>query len=326
MRSLTAILVVTLLVLSWWPALAAEPIKVGIIGMDAHALPWTQIINNPNAPPEIAAMRIVAGFPGGSTDIPTSQQILAGSVEPCRKLGVEIVDSIDQLLAKVDAVMILSIDGRTHLPYAKKVFASGKPVFIDKPLAASLADAEEIYRLAKQHSVPCFSSSALRFAPGTQAVLTDPKVGPILGCNAFSPCSLEPHHPDLSWYGIHGVEILCTIMGQGCQSVSRTKTDDADVVVGVWKDGRIGTFRGTRKGPHTYGAKVFGTKSVVDAGKFEGYEPLIAQIAEFFKTGKPPVSPEQTLEIIAFIQAADASQHHGGCPVTLQSVFDAAHQ
>ncbi len=187
MRSLTAILVVTLLVLSWWPALAAEPIKVGIIGMDAHALPWTQIINNPNAPPEIAAMRIVAGFPGGSTDIPTSQQILAGSVEPCRKLGVEIVDSIDQLLAKVDAVMILSIDGRTHLPYAKKVFASGKPVFIDKPLAASLADAEEIYRLAKQHSVPCFSSSALRFAPGTQAVLTDPKVGPILGCDAFSP-------------------------------------------------------------------------------------------------------------------------------------------
>jgi predicted dehydrogenase len=324
MRLFMAGLVVTLVALSWWPVLAAEPIKVGIIGMDAHASDWTRIVNGPKATGELAEIRIVAGYPGGSPDIPASQEILGKSVEPCRALGVEIVDSIDQLLAKVDAVMILSIDGRTHLEQAKKVFTAGKPLYIDKPMAASLADAMEIFRLAKEHNVPCFSSSSLRFAPGTQAVRSDPKVGQIVGCDAFSPSTREPHHPDFAWYGIHGIETLFTIMGPGCQSVTRTRTEDTDAAVGLWKDGRIGAFRGTGKGPHEYGAKVFGTKAIVDSGKFEGYEPLIVEIAKFFKTGKPPVSAEETLEIMAFIEAADQSQRQGGCPVTIQSVVEQA--
>jgi len=291
------------------------PLRVGIIGLDAHGLPWTQIVNGPKRPAELGQMRITVAFPGGSPDIPQSMEILGRSVEPVRALGVEIVDSIEAVLAKCDAVMILSIDGRVHLTQARPVLAARKPVFIDKPLAASLADAVEIFRLARQHGTPCFSSSALRFAPGTQAVLKDPRVGPILGCDAFSPCPLEPHHPDFFWYGIHGVETLFTLMGPGCVTVSRVHTDKFDVAVGVWNDGRIGVFRGTRDGPHSYGATVFGRKGSVQAGRFEGYEPLLVEIARFFRTGRAPVPPEQTLEILAFMEAADRSGREGGRPV-----------
>lgn len=311
------------------PASGAQPdgkIKVGIIGMDAHALPWTTIINNPKAEGERAAMRIVAGYPGGSPDIPQSMELLSKSVEPIRAMGVEILDSIEALLPKVDAVMILSIDGRTHLPQARPVFAAKKPVFIDKPLAASLADGMEIFRLAKEHNVPCFSSSALRFAPETQAVRNDPKLGPIRGCDTFSPCSLEPHHPDFFWYGIHGVEPLFTIMGLGCKTVTRVQTEKTDIAVGVWEDGRVGTFRGRRESPHAYGATVFGTQGIAQAGRFGGYEPLLDQIAKFFKTGQPPVAAEETLEILAFMEAADESKRQGGCPVTLESVRQKARQ
>jgi hypothetical protein len=126
-------------------------------------------------------------------------------------------------------------------------------------------------------------------------------VGDVLGCDAFSPCGLEPHHPDFFWYGIHGVETLFTIMGTGCQSVTRVQTEHFETAVGVWEGGRIGTFRGTRQGRHTYGATVFGTKAVVPSGKFEGYEPLLVEIVKFFKTGKAPVDPETTLEILAFM-------------------------
>jgi len=294
---------------------AEGPLRVGIIGLDAHGLPWTQIVNGPKRPAELGQMRITVAFPGGSPDIPQSMEILGRSVEPVRALGVEIVDSIEAVLAKCDAVMILSIDGRVHLTQARPVLAARKPVFIDKPLAASLADAVEIFRLARQHGTPCFSSSALRFAPGTQAVLKDPRVGPILGCDAFSPCPLEPHHPDFFWYGIHGVETLFTLMGPGCVTVSRVHTDKFDVAVGVWNDGRIGVFRGTRDGPHSYGATVFGRKGSVQAGRFEGYEPLLVEIARFFRTGRAPVPPEQTLEILAFMEAADRSGREGGRPV-----------
>ena len=300
---------------------AALPLKAGIIGLDAHALPWTKIINNPEAEGELADMVVVAGYPGGSPDIPQSMQILERSVGPLRKMGVEIVDSIDELLGKVDVVLLLSIDGRKHLEQAKPVFAARKPVFIDKPLAGSLAEGIEIFRLADEAGVPCFSSSSLRFAPGTQAVLSDPKVGEIRGCDAFSPCGLEPQHPDFFWYGIHGVETLFTIMGTGCKSVTRVRAENMDLAVGVWDGERIGSFRGTREGPHTYGATVFGTKGIVQSGKFEGYEPLVAEIVKFFKTGKPPVAHETTLEILAFMEAADQSKRQGGCPVSIESVM-----
>lgn len=305
-------------------AAAPKTIRVGIIGMDAHALPWTQIINGPAVSGELAEMRIVAGYPGGSPDIPASMEILHNSVEPIRKLGVEIVDSIDQLLPKVDAVLLLSIDGRPHLAQARPVFAARKPVFIDKPVAASLADAITIFRLAKESGVPCFTSSALRMAPATRAVRSDPNLGEIRGCDAFSPAAIEPHQPDFFWYGIHGVEALYAVMGPGCESVSRTHAPNSDVAVGLWQGGRIGTFRGTREGPHTYGATVFGLKGIASVGKFEGYEPLLVQIVRFFKTGKPPVSAEESLEVLAFMEAADHSKRQGGCPVTLSSVMEKA--
>lgn len=302
------------------------PLKAGIIGMDAHANPWTQIINNPEAKGELADMTVVAGFPGGSPDIPQSMELLQSSLGPVRERGVEIVDSIEELLKKVDVVMILSIDGRAHLEQAKAVFAAKKPVFIDKPVAGSLADAIRIFRLAKKHGVPCFSSSSLRFASRTLTVRNDPALGELVGCDQYAPCSLEPHHPDFFWYGIHGVEPLFTIMGPGCVSVTRVHTEGTDMAVGVWKDGRIGTFRGIRDGARGYGSTVFGTKGIVPGGGFEGYEPLIEEIVKFFKTGKPPVTEEETLEIFAFMEAADESKRQGGCPVTLQSVMDKARE
>ena len=303
---------------------AAEPslpLKAGMIGLDAHARVWSKILNAPDAPGELGEITVVAGYPGGSPDIPQSMELLEKGIGPIRECGVEIVDSVDELIEKVDVVMILSLDGRAHLEPAKKVFASGKRVYIDKPMAGSLADAMRIFRLAKEAKVPCFSSSCLRFSPGTQAVLSDPKVGEIVGCRANSPCSLEPHHPDFFWYGIHGVEPLFTIMGTGCETVTRVHTEDTDLAVGVWQGGRIGTFRGTRNGPHGYGLTVFGTKGIVESGKFEGYEPLLVEIVKFFKTGVVPVAPETTLEILAFMEAADESKRQGGKPVSIESIM-----
>ena len=310
-------------------ARADEPpkrLKAGIIGVDAHALPWTKILNDPQASGELAEMVIVAAYPGGSPDIPQSMELLKAQVEPVRALGVEIVDSIEALLEKVDVVMILSIDGRTHLEQVRPVFAAGKPVYIDKPIAGSLVDAIKIFKLAEEHNVECFSSSSLRYSKQTATVRNDPRLGELVGCDQYAPCSLEPHHPDFFWYGIHGVEPLFTIMGTGCKSVTRVHTEGTDMAVGVWDGGRIGTFRGIREGMRGYGSTVFGTKAILQSGGFDGYEPLIVEIIRYFKTGKSPVSAKETLEIFAFMEAADESKRLGGVPVTLASVMEKAQQ
>ncbi len=299
------------------------PLKAGIIGLDtSHVVAFTQTLNNPKAKGILSRVRVVAAYPGGSPDIPDSKNRIEGFTKTLRdKYGVEIVDSIDELLKKVDVVLLESVDGRPHLEQVKPVFRAKKPVFIDKPVAGSLADAVEIYRLAKESGTPCFSSSSLRFSPGILGVRDDAKFGAVLGCDAYGPCSLEPHHPDLFWYGIHGVETLFTIMGPGCESVTRTETDNAEFVTGKWKDGRIGTFRGIRKGKTNYGAMVFGAKAVGPSGAYGGYEPLLVEICKFFDSGKGPVTAEETLEIYAFMEAADESKRQGGKPVTLASVL-----
>lgn len=325
---LTVALLGTILVAACGVVTGAEPeteLRIGIIGLDAHGLPFTQLLNGPDKPPELAGARIVAAWPGGSPDVEASQSILARSVEPVRKLGVEIADSIDDVLAKSDFILILSIDGRPHLEQARKVIAAGKPFFIDKPVAASLADAIQVYELAAKAGVPCFSSSSLRFSPDILGMRDEPAVGKVLGCDAYGPNSpLEPSHPDLFYYGIHATEMLFTIMGSGCVSVTRVQTEGTDFVVGVWDDGRVGTFRGIRDGARGFGATVFGAKGIAPAGKFVGYPPLLVEIVQFFKTGKPPVAVEETLEIYAFMEAADESKRQDGKPVAIEAVMKAA--
>lgn len=303
-------------------AFSEEPIKAGIIGLDtSHSVAFTEIFQDPKAGPDLAAIKIVAAFPGGSPDIEGNAKHITEYTAKLKGMGVEIVDSIDALLPKVDVVLIESVDGRPHLQQAIPVLKAKKRCFIDKPVGGTLADSVEIYRLAKELDVPVFCASALRYSTGIAAARTDPKWGDILGCDAFSPCALEPHHPDFYWYGIHGVETLFTVMGPGCVSVSRTQTKDTDFATGVWKDGRVGTFRGLRVGKHDYGATVYGSKAIGSTGGFTGYQNLVVEIAKFFKTGKPPVTAEETIEIYAFMEAADESKRQGGKPVTLESVL-----
>jgi predicted dehydrogenase len=305
---------------------APGPLKLGIIGLDtSHVTAFTKLLNAESPKPELAGVRVVAAYPGGSADIPSSRDRVAGyTKELSEKLGVVIVGSIAELLERVDVVLLESVDGRPHLEQVRPVFKAKKPVFIDKPVAGTLADAVTIFELAKKTNTPCFSSSSLRFGPGIDAIRNDPKIGEVIGFDVHGPCALEEHHPDLFWYGIHGVEELFTILGTGCTSVSRTQAKDFELVVGVWKDGRIGTFRGMRKGPYDYGGLVFGTKGNAAGGAYSGYEPLVVEIVKFFKTGIPPVGADETLEIYAFMEAADESKRQGGKPVTIESVLAAA--
>ena len=301
------------------------PIRVGVIGLDAHAVPWTQILTSPKADPALREMKIVAAVPAFSPDIPFSADNIQKNTQLMREMGVEIVGTIEAMLPKVDAVLLLSIDGRSHLEQAKPVFAAKKPVFIDKPVAASLADVVLIFDLAQKSGTPCFSNSSLRYSPGIAGMRHDPRVGRVLGCDAFSSnAPLEPHHPDLFYYGIHGCELLFTIMGPGCQTVRRVKSPTADLAVGLWTGGRLGTFRGILQGQVGFGATVFGDKGIAPSGGFDKYDHLLVEIAKFFRTGKPPFSAEQTLEIYAFLEGADESKRQGGAPIALESVLDKA--
>ncbi|WDQ18828.1 Gfo/Idh/MocA family protein [Rhodopirellula sp. P2] len=304
---------------------AEEPVRIGIIGLDtSHSPAFAKEFNAEHSDNDpLAGFRVVAAYPYGSQTIESSSSRIPGYTEQLKSLGVEIVDSIDDLLSKVDCVLLETNDGTLHHEQALQVFAAGKPVFIDKPVGSNLAETVAIYDAAKHYNVPMFSSSSLRYSHGAQAIRGG-SVGKVLGCSAHSPCKIEPSHVDLYWYGIHGVETLYTCMGVGCETVSHTSTEDFEFAVGRWGDGRIGTFRGIRAGSSGYGGMVYGEKAIQEIGKYDGYRPLLVEIAEFFRTGEPPIESAETIELYAFMQAAFESKRQGGIPVSIETVMQAA--
>ena len=298
--------------------------RIGIIGLDtSHSVAFTKSLNTPGAESQYKGYTVVAAYPYGSRDIQSSTERIPGYIEDVKKLGVEISSSIKELLNKVDVVLLETNDGRLHLEQATEVFKAGKRVFIDKPVAATLADAIAIFKAAEKYKVPVFSSSSLRFSTGAQEIAKG-KVGKVLGADTFSPSKYEKTHTELFWYGIHGVETLFTVMGTGCKSVVQVDSSNTDLVVGTWDNGRVGTFRGIHEGKQVYGGTVFGDKGVSEIGNFGGYDPLLIKVIEFFETGIPPVSSQETLEICAFMEAAYESKKNNGAPITIESMFKRA--
>lgn len=305
------------------PAEYQTPLRAGLIGLDtSHVIAFTKQFNAESGVEDLLGVRVVAGFPGG-TDIHDSATRVDGFTKELRDAGIEIVDSIDALLQRVDVVLLESVDGRPHLEQALPVLKARKRMFIDKPMAGSLVDVMAIFALANKYQTPIFSSSSLRYYDGpTQA--RNGKAGRVLGCDTYGPCKKEATHPDFYWYGIHGIEALFACMGTGCESVSRTATADYDKAVGKWADSRVGSYRGLRQGKSRFGGTVFGSEQIMPFGSDGGYRPLLVEVAKFFRTGVPPVAPEETIELFAFMDAADESKRRQGASVSLAETIQKA--
>lgn len=303
-------------------ACASEPLKIGVIGLDTfHAIQFTKMFNDTDHPGYVPGGKVIGAYVGGSPDIDVSADRMTKVPEiMTTDFGVNIYESIPELAKNVDAIMITSIDGRKHLPQLRETVGSGCPVFIDKPLSGTLSQAVEIVRLVEKEGIPCFSSSSLRFSPNNPRIHID-DLDSIRAVYSIGPASLEPHHPDLYWYGIHPVEALYTVLGPGCRTVTRIFTEATDVVVGQWQNGRVGILQGNRGHSRGYRVIAYTAEGVFEGGDEHNMESLGREIMEFFKTGKPPVPLMETLEIMAFMEAADESKRRSGAPVHLDTVL-----
>ncbi len=301
-----------------------EDFKIGIIGLDtSHSPAFAKYINDPDKE-SMQGMRVSAAHPLGSKRIESSAKRIPEYTEQFKSMEIKIENDLDALIEQSNGILLETNDGTMHLKQALKVIEAGKPLFIDKPVAAGLADVVEIYETAKKNSVPIFSSSSLRYLKKAQDVRKKKVLGDIKGANTYSPEKIEPSHTDLYWYGIHGVEILYTLMGAGCQSLRRITTESTDFVIGKWDDERLGTFRGDLSGLQQYGGTAFGTEGVMEVGPFDGYGALVEEIIKFFRTGRSPIPASETLELYTFMEAADVSKERQGEWVQLQEVYEKA--
>jgi predicted dehydrogenase len=312
-------------------------VKIGVLGLDNYqAVAFAQLFNGPKATGDLLGVRVAAAYPIGSDDLAESRTGLPKWKEQIGKYGVEMVDSVDELLKRCDAVMIMSLDGRHHLKQVEPVLRAKKPVYIGRPLAGSLDDAIAIFKLAEETKTPCWSCSQHRFSPGFSGMKNHPEVGRVIGCDVYGGGKSDPETPGFIWSSLHSIETLYTIMGPGVVSVACTSTPTAEQFTCVWSDGRVGTYRGIKEGAVKYSATVFGEKGVSTAGiyghgvpvkgvvptndEYMGYKGVAIEMAKFYKGGPTPVSAAETLEMFTLLKAAEESKAAGGKVVRLADV------
>ena len=234
------------------PAAAAD-LRLGLVGTDSsHVTAFASVFNDPSSAQHVAGARIVAAYRGGSPDLPSSRDRIDKFATDLKdKYGVEIVGSISELCARVDGVLLTSVDGRVHLAQARE----------SSPRASRCSSTNRSRRRSTTRGrLPgwrrrqAFRGSARRRSamglarsrPRTSAALRSS--APALSRNTIrSICQ---------WYAIHEAEMLFALLGRGCEEVTRVASADADVVTCRWSDGRIGTMRALR--PYSdYGAVIF---------------------------------------------------------------------
>lgn len=333
--------------------IAAGPVRIGLLGMDNYqGIAFTHLFNNPAAQGDLAGVYVTAALPVAS-EYPDSAALTARWLEQAKSYyqkprnpgdvvppAIVEVKSMEALFAQCDCVIMAGLDGRQHLEQATAVLKAKKPLFIVRPCASSLEDVIKIFAVAKETGTPCWSSSQHRFVPAFAGMRQHPEVGNVLGVDVYGGAELtHTAESDALILPVHSLEAMYAMIGNaGVDTVACTETPSAVAATLIWKDGRVGTYRGIREGKVKYSATVFGDKGVSISGvyghgvpvrgiaptndKYMGYEGIAYEIAKSFKSGKTPVSPEETIEIFAVCVAMKESAAQNGVKIRIQDVLD----
>jgi predicted dehydrogenase len=188
----------------------------------------------------------------------------------------------------------------------------GKPVFLDKPLADNLKNGQIICKTAKDNNLRMFSASSLRFA--TELEDACEKMPDAKYVSIYGPLGDAPAGSSIIWYGVHAFEMLQRVMGKGAVGVFARRDKAGVVAIVEYPDDRRGVVELTNEA-YFYGGCLRdvekGVQFSVDSGAI--YSKELRSIRDFFMGGKTPVELEDTLEVMAMLDAADRSVGSGKC-------------
>lgn len=292
-------------------------IRIGIVDTDSsHSTEFTKRINHVAIDEDqwVDGARVVAAYPGYSEAVADFRTKNEQYTRALVEWGVEMVDSPEALLGKVDAVLVQSDDGRRHYAPARLFIEAGVPTYVDKPMTCALPEAVALAELAAERGVPLYSASSLRYSPEVVEVASGAAIGKVIGADTISPAKIAVEGvAGLMYYGIHAVEMLYTLLGPGCESVQAIDSPYGILVAGRWRDGRLGGVRGFVEGVAGFGFRAVGetaTRQEMVSAQYI-YRELLKRVIAMFETGEPPIDVRETLEIIAFIETALKSAETG---------------
>lgn len=220
--------------------------------------------------------------------------------EWCKEQQVAPARSIAQVVSECDCLVVLSPDDpERHQDLCALPLQSGKPVYVDKTFAPDRSTAARLFAQAEQHGTPMYSTSALRYVESLQTALHQ-----LAGARVEFVGTRGPG--DWTNYAVHQIEPLVMFLGLGATRVMQVGNKQARVLVIDYPDGRRGSV--LQATDHPFGFSVSGDQQTIDLTDMGDFFPrFIDGMLAFFESGHVPVPKEQTLEIVALIEAGAAA-------------------
>ncbi len=287
--------------------------RIGILGAEnSHATAFSRIFNDldPKCETKYPDMKVVGCF----------------SIYPdvCQKLvdecGVEfIADKPEDMLGKVDAIMVTARDGKYHPEFARPYIEAGIPAFIDKPFANCSCAAVELAKLAKSKNVPLVGGSSTKLVYDVQQLAYARRTAfeEICGGSVVAPLNMNNEYGGFYFYSSHLAEISLTIFGYNPKSVRAFRAGDSVTAV-VSYDG----FNVTNQyieGNYTYAGAIYGKGKTVarDIDISMCYQHECKIFVDMLRTGVMSHSYEHLVAPVVLLNAVKKSYENGGEEVEL---------
>lgn len=275
--------------------------KIGIMGSEnSHAMAFAEIFNlHKDAYPDLQVVAV------GGIDPEESRKVK-------EKCGVElIVTDPEEMLGKVDAVMVTARDGKYHLPYARPFIEAKLPAFIDKPFTRNPQEAIELARLAKANGVPLVGGSSVKYADGIAELQTAVKKGATKSGDVAAPVSMSNEYGGFFFYASHLTEVSMALFGYQPRSVHACRTKDG--VTAIVHYDAYDVTNHFNEGCYHYSATVYQKEQTLfkELDISTIYEKECENFAHMLRTGKMDQTYEELVMPVYYMEAIEKAYQTG---------------
>jgi predicted dehydrogenase len=306
------------------PDTASEtPLRLAMLGMipgNGHPYSWSAIINgyDPDAMarcPYPTIINYLGAQPRANVRVPGVQVTHVWTDNPEEAASVSAASLIpniaarpEDVIGKVDAVLVATDDGTDHVRRARPFVEAGIPVFVDKPMATTLDELRTFIRWQKD-GAKILSSSGMRYAPELTRLIADlPSFGELRWVSLITAKTWER-------YGIHVVEPVFRLLGPGFTSVRLESQPGLEVAHLQHRSGVQVTLPIIYDGGATFGTvHICGTKAQQHlrfTDTYTAFRDQLLSFIDFVRTGQLPFPFAHTIELMAIIIAGIRSREQG---------------
>ena len=284
-----------------WPSgtTGDKPIRIGIIGAEnSHTRGFGKLFNIDKKFPGVEVLYV-----WGETEEFARDAVERGGIP-------NMVKDPEEMLGKIDALIVDHRHGKYHLEAATPFVKEGIPTFIDKPFCYRVSEGVEFLKMARELGTPVTSYSSIAHTDSTLDMKKQlESMGEVTHVVTYGRADLDSKYGGIFYYGVHTVQPLMYLFGEDISKVRITQNGENATASLAFENGLLATiiFKRIHYGWGTYVETKEGTIKLESRVEEADPPKHYADMVEMFRTGKEPRSHQSIINCVAVLEALEKS-------------------